>query len=338
MPHDPKLAHLNNLRDTHMTKRLCVISTYFNPPRFKSRERLAREFMERMNDNPLVNLYVVEVAFGDRSYHLTQPGNPNHLQLRTYDELWHKESALNLLAHRLPKDWQYVAWIDMDVTFLRPDWAMETVHQLQHHMFVQLWQTASMMGPNGEITNDQTVKSFSYLYRIGQMKPTPAGYPYSGPPPYYAYPHPGLAWGARREAWNAVGGLLDVCVLGAADYHMAHAMIGRAKETLEWNQTQKNGYHENYRSMIMNWQAHSEMYIKRDLGFVNGTILHHWHGKAKERKYNERWKTLVKHNFDPLLDLRRDDQGLYQLSTVKWGLRDAIRDYARGRNEDSIDL
>jgi hypothetical protein len=326
------------MRDLHMPKKLCVIGTYFNPPRFKTRERLAREFMERMNANPLVNLFVVETAFGDREYHITEPDNPRHLQLATYDELWHKESTINLMAQRLPRDWQYVAWVDMDVQFVRDDWALETCHQLQHHHFVQLWQTASMMGPNMEITNNSTVKSFAYLYNIHQMKPTPAGYPYSGGGPTYAYPHPGLAWAARREAWDHVGGLLDTCILGAGDYHMAHALIGRAKETLEWNPQQKNGYHPNYRQMIMTWEKHAETFIKRDLGFVNGTILHHWHGRQEARKYNERWRTLVKHKFDPIGDLRKDSQGLYQLNPLKWGLRDAIRQYAKQRNEDSIDV
>lgn len=331
------LKNLPNMRDAHMPKKLWVVGTYFNPPRFKAREKLAREFIERMEENPLVNLFIVETAFGDREFHLTEKGNPRHLQLKTFDELWHKESTINLAVQRIPDDWEYVAWIDMDVQFVRHDWALEACHQLQHHMVVQLFQTASLLGPNQEMVNEQTIKGFAYLYKIHQMKPTPAGYPYSGGPGY-AYPHPGFAWAMRREAWDHLGGLLETCILGAGDYHMAHALIGRAKETLEWNPQQRNGYHDNYRAMIMAWEAHAERYIRRDLGFVNGTILHHWHGAQKARKYNERWKTLVKHKFDPIMDLRRDSQGLYQLNPHKWGLRDAIREYASQRNEDSIDV
>jgi hypothetical protein len=89
--------------------------------------------------------------------------------------------------------------------------------------------------------------------------------------------------------------------------------------------------------MILAWQHRAETYLKRNIGYVPGTILHHWHGKGRDRKYNERWKALVDHKFDPIMDLKRDWQGLYQLNPLKWGLRDAIRQYARDRNEDSID-
>jgi len=327
------------MRDKHLTSKFWVIGTYFNPPRFKTRERLANEFIARMNADPNINLFIVETAFGDREFHLTQPNNPRHLQLRTYDELWHKESTINLAVQRLPSDWEYVAWIDMDVQFVRPDWQLETAHQLQHHQIVQMWQDANHLGPNMEITNDWQIKSFAYLYKTGQMLKTPAGYPYSGQGgKKAAYPHPGFAWAMRREAWEAVGGLLDICILGAGDYHMAHSLVGRAQETLEWNPEQKSGYHPNYRQMIMNWAQHAEHFLKRDLGYVPGTILHHWHGRQTDRKYNERWRTLVNHKFDPLMDLRRDSQGLYQLNPLKWELRDALRNYASARNEDSIDV
>lgn len=62
-----------------------------------------------------------------------------NLQLRTSHEIWLKENSLNLGFARLPPDWKYAAWIDADVTFARPDWACETVHQLQHNPVVQMW-------------------------------------------------------------------------------------------------------------------------------------------------------------------------------------------------------
>ena len=40
-----------------------------------------------------------------------------------------------------PLDWKYGATIDADFHFTRHDWALETVHQLQHYDFVQLFSS-----------------------------------------------------------------------------------------------------------------------------------------------------------------------------------------------------
>jgi hypothetical protein len=322
----------HKIPDTHLLDGFYVVTMISNPVRFKTRYRLYDDFAQHMTDSG-AKLVTVEIAHGDRKHQLTSANNPNHIQLQTYDELWHKEAALNLAVSRLPKDWQYVAWIDADVKFLREDWALETVHQLQNHKVVQMWQTAHALGPGYETTNDTTIKSFGYCYATGQPRPTwdDNGKPY----PYAPYHHPGFAWAMRRESWDALGGLLDFCILGASDYHMANGLVGRANETLSWNKQQREGYHPNYKGMIMAWQDRAELYIKRDLGYVPGTILHHWHGASKNRKYNERWKVLVEHKFDPITDLKRDWQGLYQLNPLKWGLRDAIRKYNRDRDEDN---
>jgi hypothetical protein len=36
----------------------------------------------------------------------------------------------------------------------------------------------------------------------------------------------GGAWAFRRPAFDAVGGLLDTCILGSADWHMAFGLAG----------------------------------------------------------------------------------------------------------------
>ena len=55
----------------------------------------------------------------------------------------------------------------------------------------------------------------------------------------------------------------------------------------------------------------------------------------------ERWKILKDFQFNPRTDLKRDHQGLWQLEddhTLRFvGLRDAIRNYFRMRNEDTIE-
>jgi hypothetical protein len=66
-----------------------------------------------------------------------------------------------------------------------------------------------------------------------------------------------------------------------------------------------------------------------------------WHGKKKDRKYADRWKILKAHDFNPLIDLKRDLQGLWQLETYSQrqiNLRNDLRAYFSSRNEDSVDI
>ena len=79
-----------------------------------------------------------------------------------------------------------------------------------------------------------------------------------------------------------------------------------------------------------------------NIGAVDGTLLHYWHGKKRLRGYNSREDILIEHAFDPRIDLHRDWQGLWQLADAgtarSLALRDKFRGYFRSRNEDSIDL
>jgi len=54
-----------------------VIAVMTNPERFKTRPRLFKEFMARM-DKYGAKLYVVEGAYGDRAFEVTDASNPRH--------------------------------------------------------------------------------------------------------------------------------------------------------------------------------------------------------------------------------------------------------------------
>lgn len=311
---------------------LHVVAVISNPIRFQSRYRLYRQFEKHMKDSG-VNLVTVEVQQGDRPFEVTEACNPNHLQMRTFDELWIKENMINLGIARLPSNWEYVAWVDADVMFTRPDWAAETVHQLQHYMVVQMFESCVDLGPSEEPL--QIHKSFMSEYiKNGCRHPVGPGH-YGSYSPVKNFWHPGFAWAARREAIDAIGGVIDFAILGSGDHHMATALIGCVQRSVpHW-------IGEKYQNELLIWQERCEQYIKRDVGFVSGTIMHKWHGKKKDRKYVARWQILKDHNYDPDDDLKRDWQGLLQLEVLtprQRKLRDDIRAYFRNRSEDSIDL
>ena len=309
--------------------RLYVVTAISNPVRYRRRYELYRAFEKQMRDSGAI-LYTAELAFGGREFEISEAHNPRHLQLRSAHELWHKENMLNLLLARLPSDWKYVAWIDADVTFARPEWAQETLQALQHYQVVQPWSMSMDLGPEGEVVPDasggETLPSMLHQYVEGQ------GWDLD-PQIYYSKRagHSGYAWAARREAIDTLGGLMDVSILGANDHHMARALLGDVKNSVN------PAMGANFKAALDDWQERAAL-LKRNVGYVPGTIFHHWHGAKKNRRYLDRWKILVENTYDPLKDIKRDAQGLYQLAGNKIGLRDDIRAYFRQRNEDSIDV
>lgn len=319
--------------------KLHVVVPINNSCRYSSRYHLFEKF-EKMVLDAGAQLWIVEAAFGNRPHVVTRPDNPKHIQLRTWSELWHKENLINIGISRLPPDWEYVAWIDSDVTFTRPDWVNETLNQLQHFDVVQMFSHTYDLATDFTIIKNHP--GFAFRYKTGgfdldTIVPNLTMTCYEGVKklgkkvaPYYA--HPGYAWAARRKAINDLGGLIDVCVLGSADWHMAFALIGRVSQTLN------KDYSDNYKNFILEWEQRAEKYIKRNIGFVPGGVLHNWHGKKKDRKYNDRYRILTENGYDPALDIKRDSQGVWQLTDRSQRLRDQMRDYFRSRNEDSIDL
>jgi hypothetical protein len=302
--------------------RLHVVAARSNPKRFNNPDTIYKDWVEHMLDSG-VNLTVVEEQYGERPFVASLP-HVNHIGVRGHTMLWTKENLLNIGIARLPHDWNYVATIDSDTFFRRKDWAAETVHALQLYDVVQPWRDCYNLGPNGE--HVQLHRSFASMWHERQPIMQGPGAKTEYP---VAFAHPGYAWAYKRSTVDYMGGLLDTCVLGAADHHMALAFIGRVKDSIHQGTT------EGYKRPLYQFQERVMHHIRGNMGYLPGTIEHQWHGKARDRKYIDRWDILVKHAFDPYTDLKRNSWGVLELVGNKPELRHDIDRYFESRNEDS---
>lgn len=340
-------------------KPLHVITMLSNPLRWKARWKNYERFAQHCTDSGAV-LHTVEIAFGERDHALNWASAADEeaycayresmrqqhrwITLQSYEELWHKENAMALGTQRLPLDCEYIAYVDADVHFLRQNWVGETIHKLQHYMAIQMFSHAQDLGPDYSVISNRP--SFMHAHMDGsleqlfqnkqQQQPTYYGYGGSaaGQKPLGAWT--GLAWAFRREALDAVGGLMDFCITGAADWYMAWALIGQVERVIP------KGSHPNFVKAIMHWQDKALRTLRKDVGVMSGTLAHHFHGRKADRRYVERSKLLATLAFDPYHDIRRDWQGLWQLNddgTERFvQTRDGIRAWARARNEDATEI
>ena len=327
--------HANVHKDVHEPWRqwsneatLHVACAYSNPLRWRTRRVLMNDFRQHMQASPNVVLHAGELAYGERPFEVTGE-DPNDVQLRTSHELWHKENILNIVIRQFPPGWKYGAVIDADFHMTRRDWALEAIHQLQHFDFVQLFSSYTDL--SAKHTPYRVMPSFAWaMLHGGRPGVKPACYPYGS-----STGGPGAtggAWAFRRSAFDAVGGLLDVCILGSADWHMAFGLAGRPNPAPEANRCSR-GYVE----AVRRWQ-HRAAVLQQNIGCVENHAIHHFHGSKVFRGYGERWKILRDRDFNPEIDLVRDWQGIWQLAGNKPRLRDEIRAYFRARNEDDPGL
>jgi len=311
-----------------------VVAVVSNTPRFRRRYELFEKFKAQLITAQM-DFVVVELAFGDRPFAVTHANEPFSLQLRTHEEFWHKENLINLgIAHgrKLWPNKKRVGWIDADCepvgrTFR--EWFEETWHELQHYEFVQMWEYLQPLDYHYGPLGSSNPSFMSNYIKFGTPYPVAEkGYPTQ-------WGSPGLAWAANfgPHGLDGIGGLPDVAVLGAGDWYLAHALI------TDLPFRDMNGYTPEYRGYWQRLQDRCEKWVKRDVGYVRGLFAHFFHGKIVNRGYNTRENILITGKFNPLTDLKRDHQGLWQLETHEprqiW-MRDKIRLYFRARSEDEI--
>jgi len=309
-----KYAILNN---DPIEKKLNVIIVLSNPCLYAKRYILLREFVKRIEEEEEnVELFVVELIYPGQRFLVTESKNKNHLQLKTDTAIWHKENMVNLAVKTLlPKSYKAFAWIDADIEFENTTWALDTLRILNGSKdIIQLFSHAIDMSPIN--TNLNIFNGFGYSFQKEKAYTT-----------YHKdFWHPGFAWAITRKAYERIGGLYEVGVLGSGDNIMALGIINKVESTMNPE------YSEGYKESMLAFQRKAN---KLRVGYTPGVIRHHYHGSKQNRNYMERWKLLTKHQFCPIRHLTYDKKGLLiPTSEFPAELKEDIMEYFRERKED----
>ena len=307
---DIKYAIQNN---DPIEDKLHVILVISNPCLYAKRYILFREFIKRMKEEEMhVIIYIVELCYGNQKFLMTDSKNKNHLQLRTEIPIWHKENMINLGITLLPKNYKAFAWIDADVEFDSPSWALDALKIL-----------------NG---SKDVIQLFSHCIDMDQDKTTLRifhgfGYSFSKQKKYNIigadFWHPGFAWAMTRKTYERIDGLYDKGILGSGDNIMAASFIHKVDHFLN---TQ---YSDEYNQSMLDYQ---EKVKGLRLGYTPGIIRHYYHGSKKNRNYTERWKILMNHAYSPVQHIRYKNGFLIANITPEFALD--VMNYFQERKED----
>ncbi len=313
-----KAAILNN---DPLDNILHVIVVVSNPCQFARRYILAREFLKRLENEENIKIYVVELAYDNQNFYVSSNKNPQHLQIRTTcPPLWHKENMINMgIKYLLPSDWKAVAWVDADIEFESASWALDTLKILNGcRDVVQLFSHCLDMDKNENPMN--VFSSFGFQYSKKKD--------YSLTNKNLSFWHPGFAWAMTRKMYNKIGGLYDKAILGSGDNIMSLSFIGKSLNSLNEESNQ------DYINSVLQYESKC---IGYRVGYVPGVIRHYFHGSKINRKYNERWKILIKYDYNPNLHIKYNEYGLIiPTNECPPQLLDEIYSYCLERNEDEF--
>lgn len=292
--------------------RAVVISCYFNPQESPYRLKAFNTFYEKIKH---LDHRIIECVIGDSEPEL--PQNENIKRIYTKSLLWHKESILNKIIAELPKQYEYIFWLDADVIFENKNWLIDGIQALQTCKIIQPFeygvhlerdQRAFYGNPesiNNQIRNKLSIgkdvmnirvwKSFCATFREDPTKEINN---------YDLHGHVGFAWGVRRDVLEKVS-LYDKALIGGADHIIAHAAAGQIP-----HKCINKAFSENI-DEIIDWSQkfHQAVGEEKNVGFVKGTLLHLWHGELSKRDYLNR----IRINNAKIQEIKlKDENGLYE--------------------------
>jgi hypothetical protein len=297
---------------------LMLVTCYFNSSNFQTRRANFDLFAQPILESGL-NLLTIECVFGDNEF--TLPPSPNILRVRAPHVMWQKERLINLAVASLPASVRKIAWLDCDVLFSNPDWAVHTAALLDDFPIVQTFKTAIRL-PHGATSYRGLGEVWNGFGWVSEVVP------HSFSKDYLQHGHTGFGWAARRDLLERHG-LYDACISGSGDHVMAHAMRGDA--AMECDQFLMS---PKLRQHFGQWARPFHATVAGRIGSTPGTLLHLWHGATKDREYGNRHEGLVRLDFDPAVDLRAGSDGVWEWASDKQELRHWMGAYFNSRKED----
>jgi len=234
-----------------------------------------KEFVERMEkDEPDIVLYIVEMAYGNSPFVVTDETNPRHLQLRTRVPLWHRENMINLAVNRLlPPDWKAFAWVDGDIEFDSPTWAIDALKLLNgHYDIIQLYSNLNFLLE--EVVNERP-KNFYYSDKVSISHKIAKNYQYDQSKLAENCWSCGNAIACTREFYN-----LGICLNPTLPYGLSDLLT-----FCFFNDTMFDYILARYpeKEAILLDQKMKIKINRIKLGYVPGTIIHHFYGISNVR-------------------------------------------------------
>jgi hypothetical protein len=307
--------------------RLWAITCYFNPVGYQRRLQNYNTFRRNLN----VPLVTVELAYRD-GFELPADAADVLIRLRGGHVLWQKERLLNLALEALPANCNAVAWLDCDIVFEDDDWADRASRALDRYPMLQPFERVyepSAEGWDGArriAVDARPGYSVAHLLARGEVTPEFL----RGIIRVNQRGTAGLAWVARREVLDR-DGFYDACVMGSGNRAMLGGALGKPADAIHFLRMGPR-WAEHY----LAWAERHAERVGADIGCVEGSLIHLWHGDLEHRRYQDRHCDFSAYGYDPSTDVTLDDSGCWRWNSEKREMHAFVAQYFRERREDGV--
>jgi len=231
----------------------------------------------------------------------------------------------------LPDNWKAMAWIDADLSFDDPHWALNTLKVLNRYDCVQLFTSCMDLDPT--LNYMRVYQGGAYQYLHNHVRDFSDN-----------YWHSGYAWAMTREAFDKLGGLFEYSILGSGDDNMMRSFIGEKA----YYTSVRGDCTFGYKAVVREFSNKCLYFTKKPttdclppryqrirIGYIPGNIKHYYHGSKANRKYVQRWEYIIRNSYDPDIHVTHDDHGLIVPTNLfPAALKTDILNYFYSRNED----
>jgi hypothetical protein len=247
-----------------------------------------------------------------------------HLKFKLKNVLWAKENLINLAIKNLPDDAEFIAWSDRDIYFLNPLWVEETIEKLKTHDIIQPWSEVLLLNSRHEpdfINTGVKQLNFSFKSKLAAkiLYPNHKG---------KIATSPGQVWAFNKSFYKKIGKLNDIEIIGGADLIIAVFCI--INDPLFEKDLNKKTTSKSKKS----WIEYKEKFKDIKYSYIDGLIIHYWHGDLKHRKYLQRTEILKNLDYNPEEDISYDEDGVIQFTEKGKRFELPIKEYFQYRKEN----
>jgi hypothetical protein len=251
-----------------------------------------------------------------------------HLKFKLKDILWVKENLINLAIKSLPEDAEFIAWSDRDIYFTNTSWVEDTIEKLKTHDVVQPWSEVIHLNSSNTLhmikKNEQTFSFSDKSQLYATMNHRQHNNKIST--------STGQIWAINKSFYKKIKKINDIEIIGGADSIIANFCI-----------LQKSSYIKNLIAKTTSeskkqWIEYSRRFKDIKYSYVDGLIIHYWHGPLQDRLYTSRHDILKHYNYDPYNDIIYDENGVLQFTQKGKRLQIPVAQYFAHRKESELKI
>ena len=275
------------------THSLAAVTCFFNPCGYKKPVDNYDAFASLL-DEQRVPLFTIELAIGDDPFYLAASINTRRVRVPAGNVMWFKERLFNLAVPTIPSRYTKLAFLDSDIEFDDDNWAERTASLLDSKVLAQPFSQGLWLNEDGDASKITPGVLSQFVQGQGSLTPDT-----------FMDSHPGFAWAGQRWLWEEHG-FFDMHVLGGGDRLLALAATNMVSHSYVSEKLSQG-----LREAFMAWAGPFQQAVTGKMGELPGRVIHMWHGDRPADYYLNRHRILIRHDFDPIADLRRDVNNVY---------------------------